>query len=104
MEFNNIISMIGTLGFPIVACLVMGWFIFKIYKNTTAENARNMEQVQARCAEREEKLYEQLKECRDVNSKAIATIALYAERLGVIEEDVKEIKQDVIDIAHKIEQ
>ena len=103
MEYNNIISMIGTLGFPIVACLVMGWFIFKIYKNTTSENAKNMEQVQARCAEREEKLYQQLDESRKINAQAIATIALYAERLGVIEEDVKEIKQDVINISNKIE-
>lgn len=102
MDFNSIISLIGTLGFPIVACLVMGWFIFKIYKNTTTENAKNMEQVQARCAEREDKLYQQLDESRKINAQAIATIALYAERLGVIEEDVKEIKQDVINISNKI--
>ena len=102
MELNTIISLIGTLGFPIVACLVMGWFIFKIYKNTTTENAKNMEQVQARCADREEKLYEQLNESRKINAQAIATIALYTERLGVIEEDVKQIKKDVISISGKI--
>lgn len=62
-----------------------------------------MEDVQVRCAAREEKLYEQLEESRKVNAQAIATIALYAERLGVIEEDIKEIKQDVISINHKID-
>ena len=96
MELNAIISLIGTVGFPIVACLVMAWFIFKIYKNTTEENAKNMETVQANCKEREEKLYEQIEKNQEVNAKAITTITLYAERLGVIEADVKEIKEIVI--------
>lgn len=96
MEFGQIVSLIGTLGFPIVACLVMGWFIFKIYKNTTAENAANMEQVQARCAAREEKLYTELEKCREINAQAIATIAVYTERLGIVEQDVKDIKEALI--------
>lgn len=103
MEFNTIISLIGTLGFPIVACLVMGWFIFKIYKNTTAENAKNMEAVQARCAEREEKLYGEIDKCREINAQAIATLTLYAERIGVIEDDLKEVKADVNRICNKID-
>lgn len=96
MEFNTIVSLIGTLGFPIVACLVMGWFIFKIYKNTTTENAKNMEAVQARCAAREEKLYNELEKCHEINAQAIATIAVYTERLGVVEQDVKDIKEMLI--------
>lgn len=103
MDINNVVGLIGTLGFPIVACLVMGWFIFKIYKNTTKENAENMEKVQARCAEREEKLYAEIDKCREINSQAIATITLYAERLGVIEEDIKEVKADVNRICTKID-
>lgn len=102
MEFNTIISLIGTLGFPIVACLVMGWFIFKIYKNTTTENAKNMEAVQARCAEREEKLYSEIDKCREINAQAIATLTLYAERLGCIEEDIREVKADVNKICDKL--
>jgi hypothetical protein len=96
MEFNTIISLIGTLGFPIVACLVMGWFIFKIYKNTTAENAANMQAVQERCAAREEKLYGEIEKCREINAQAIATIAVYTERLGVVEQDVRDIKDAII--------
>ena len=102
MDFSSIMSIIGTVGFPIAACLVMGWFIFKIYSNTTKENAANMEAVQARCKEREERLYEQIKESQKVNAQAIATIALYSERLGVVESDVKEIKEDVNLIVNKI--
>lgn len=100
---DNIVSLIGTVGFPITACLVMGLFIFKIYKNTTAENAKNMEAVQARCAEREEKLYAEIDKCREINTQAISTITLYAERLGVIEEDIKEVKTDVNKICTKID-
>lgn len=96
MDVNTIIGLIGTVGFPIVACLVMGYFIFTIYKNTTAENARNMEAVQARCKEREEKLYEQITEAQEINAKAVATLALYAERLGIVEQDVKDIKEILI--------
>lgn len=96
MDMTQIVSLIGTLGFPIVACLVMGWFIFKIYKNTTAENAANMEAVQKRCAEREEKLYNELEKCHDINAQAIATIAVYTERLGIVEQDVRDIKDAIM--------
>lgn len=96
MDLTTIVSLIGTLGFPIVACIVMAYFIFNMIKKNNEANATNMAQVQARCKEREEKLYAFLNESKDVNAKALATIALYAERLGVIEQDVKEIKTDIV--------
>ena len=99
---EQIVSIIGTVGFPIAACLVMGWFIFKIYKNTTTENAANMEAVQKRCAEREDKLYAQIAECQRINGEAIATITLYAERIGNIETDLREIKSEVDNIANRM--
>lgn len=51
-----LIELIPTIGFPIVCVIAMGIFIFIIYRNTTNENAANMEKVQARCKEREDKL------------------------------------------------
>lgn len=102
MDINTITTLIGTVGFPIVCCLGLGWFLYKVFQKTTDDSAKNMEKVQARCAEREEKLYEQIAECQKINGEAIATITLYAERLGVIEEDVKEIKSEVDKIATKI--
>lgn len=80
MTVELITSLISTLGLPVVLILAMGWFIFKLWKQS---------------AEREQKLYEELTKSREVNEKAISTLALYAERLTVIEEDVKEIK-DII--------
>lgn len=95
VETTVITELIASLGFPIVCVLCMGWFIYRIYTNTTAENKANMEKVQERCKEREEKLYQEIKENREVNAQAIATIALYADKLDLIQSDVAEIKTDV---------
>lgn len=102
MDLAAIGSFIGTIGFPIACAIGMAWFIYTIYKNTTKENARNMEQVQARCKEREEKLYGELEKCREVNEKAIDTIAHYAEKLDTIQSDISEIKNDIVVITTKM--
>ena len=73
----------------------MAAFIFYIYKQTTKEYAENMEKVQARGKEREDKLYNELALCREVNGKAIETIAHYAEKLDVIQKDISDIKTDI---------
>lgn len=82
MDINNIVTLISTLGFPIVVCLVLGWFIYKIYKKSE---------------QREDALRAEIKENQEINSKAVSTLALYAERLGVVEQDVKEIKEILIE-------
>lgn len=81
MDLNTIAGLIGTLGFPIVAVIALGWFIWRIYK---------------RSEQREDELRQELKENREINREAIKTIALYAERLEVIERDVNEIKEHVV--------
>ena len=98
-----LVELIPTLGFPIVCVIAMGAFIFYIYKQTTKENAQNMEKVQARCKEREEILYQEIKENREVNAEAIATIAKYAEKLEVIQTDINEIKTDVTKLTAKMD-
>ena len=77
MDIATITDLIQTLGLPIALVIAMGLFIFKLWKQS---------------AERETKLYDELAECRKVNSKAIDTIAHYAEKLDAIQEDVKVIK------------
>lgn len=77
-------QMILDFGFPIACVIALGLFVLKYYNDYTKQtNAR------------EEKLYNELKECRAVNSKAIETIAQYAESLGEIKTDIKDIKADV---------
>lgn len=103
MDANTITTLVSTLGFPIACCIGMGVFIIKIYKDTTKENKENMEAVQARCAAREEKLFEEIKINREVNAKAIETIAHYAEKLDSIQSDIHDIKQDIVEIKIKAE-
>lgn len=81
MDARLIIELISAVGFPITACLILGWFIFKIYKKGE---------------ERETALRTEIDECQEINKEAIKTLALYAERLGIIENDVREIKEDII--------
>lgn len=96
------VKVISTLGFPIACVLAMGVFIFRIYQDMKAEketareeSKANMEQVQARCKEREDKLYTELAKSQEVNREAIETIAKYAEKLDVIQKDIGEIKTDI---------
>lgn len=86
MDIKIIAELIAALGFPIIGCCILGWFIWKIYKKSE---------------DREEALRSQIVESQKVNAEAIHTIALYAERLSTIEEDVKEVKHDVNILIHK---
>ena len=78
MELSLFTELIATLGFPIALVIAMGFFIWKIYQQSVT---------------REEKLLTEIAENRLVNEKAIETLTVYAERLGVIESDVREIKE-----------
>ena len=80
MDLTVWAELVQTLGLPIVLIGAMGWFIFKLWKQS---------------AEREKTLYAEIEKSRAVNEKAIETIAQYAERLGDIQDDVKEIKSDI---------
>ena len=102
MDINTISQSITTLGFPIVCVIVLAWFVYKIYTDGQKQNADNMEKVQARCKEREEKLYSVIKENHEVNAKAIDTIAHYAEKLDTIQHDVNDIKTDITILTEKI--
>lgn len=101
MDVNTVSTLITTLGFPIVCVIGLGWFIFKIYNDTIKANEANMEKVQARCKEREEKLYAEIRANREVNAQAIATIALYADKLDTIQMNVSEIKTDMAVLMNK---
>lgn len=51
MEANTLITMIGSLGFPIVACVAIGWFFAKVndnYRNDIKElQSTHREEVKA---------------------------------------------------------
>ena len=87
MENINIAEMVSTLGFPIVICIALCYFIYKLWQQSVT---------------REEKLMTEITENRLVNEKAVETIAKFAERFSHIEEDVTEIKNDVVLIKDKL--
>lgn len=87
MEIGVITELIASLGLPIALVIAMGFFIFKLWKQSV---------------EREKVLMQEITENRVVNAKAIETITLYAERLGHIETDLTEIKNDVVQIKENI--
>lgn len=101
MDAGTITSLISSLGFPIVCVIALGYFSFYMVKETNRISAESMEKLQERCAARENKLYEEIKENRKVNAKAIETIAHYAEKLDIIQDDVNEIKNDVSILINK---
>lgn len=93
---NKIAELVPTVGFPIICAAAMAWFIYRIYCNTTKQNNDNMAAVQARCKEREERLYEQLEKQNEINGRFAQIIAQYEIKLDIIQTDINDIKQVVL--------
>ena len=89
MNLDAILNIISSVGFPIACAIALGIFIWKIT-------------IVMITKEREDKLYDELAECRAVNEKAIATIAQYADSLTTIQQDVGHIKHDITVINTKL--
>lgn len=77
METATIMELISTLGFPIVVCLALGYFIWTIYKQSVV---------------REEKLLTEITENRLINQQFAEIIGKYEITLGEIKTDIKDIK------------
>ena len=48
MDYNTIVTLVGSLGFPIVACVGLFWMInttMKEFKETVAENTKAMTEL-----------------------------------------------------------
>ena len=77
MEMSVILELIGTLGFPIVMVLALGWFVYKLWQQSV---------------EREKALMSEITENRLINQQFAAIIAEYKVTLTGIQTDVKDIK------------
>ena len=95
MEIKTILEIITNIGFPIACVICLGYFIFYMTKKITEMNETNMQKMEEQCRAREDRLFVEIKENRIVNSKAIETIAHYAEKLDVIQNDISDIKHDL---------
>lgn len=73
-----VLQAIATVGFPIVAVLLLGFFIYKIWEQSV---------------KREDTLLNEIAENRKVNEKFAEIIGGYEITLGEIKNDVKDIKE-----------
>lgn len=80
MDIAIITELIGSFGFPIVCVIALGCFVWKIYNKSV---------------DRESVLMNEIKENREINARAIETIAQYAEKLDTIQRDIADIKTDL---------
>lgn len=83
MTIELITNLISTVGFPIAITLVMCWFIYQLYKSGAA---------------READLRVEIVENQRVNAESLKTLAIYAQRLDSIQEDIKDIKENINDL------
>ena len=86
------LDILNNFGFPVACVVALAYFGWKLID-------RVMTEQQAR----EEKLYDELSQCREVNKQALETIAKYATKLDTIQTDVQDIKTDMIIVKSKIE-
>lgn len=84
MDVNTIQTLIASVGFPIVVCLALGWFIYKAFEKFTDASAK-----------REEKLYTIIAEAQATNEKLLETNAGFVSVLDAYKTDLVEIKNDV---------
>ena len=91
MDVGTIQSLITSLGFPIVCCVALGWFIYKAFNKFTAQ-----------ADSREQKLYGVIAEAQAQNQKLSDTNAQFINILSTYREDLDDIKADVSDIKQKI--
>lgn len=95
MEFTSIVDAISNVGFPIALCVVFGWLVYTMGKNQLEHYKQDITRIRDEGKEREESLMTEIRENREINAKAIDTIAQYADKLDNIQTDIREIKQDV---------
>ena len=95
MDAGMLTELITSLGFPVVCVIGLAWFAYYMVKTNTERSENLLKSIQEQNQRREDKLYTEIAECREINGKAIETIAIYAEKLDAIQQDVHEIKTDI---------
>lgn len=85
MDLQTIVDLISSLGFPIVAVIALGFFVYKIsllYRNDC--NSR-IQEIESSAEKRENKFYEQLSESNEVLERFNDTLIRIDAKLESIE-------------------
>lgn len=80
------LEVIGSLGFPIVAAMVLAWFMYKVWLNEQIQNNKREEQMMSLVRELSSKLAD-LGRIVDENTKVLATL----------KEDIDHLKESIKD-------
>lgn len=91
MDAQTLQTVITTLGFPIVACLFLGYFIWKLWTRQQEQNEH-----------REDKLYSFITEAQATNERLSKTNAEFVTVLNTYKSDLDEIKTDVTEIKNNL--
>ena len=91
MDVGTIQTLITSLGFPIVCVIALAYFIWKIWNNSEQLNK-----------EREEKLYDVIKNAQQQNKELSETNQQFVEVLQTYRSDLQDIKSDVEEIKTKL--
>lgn len=86
-NIDTIQNLIASVGFPIVVCIALGWFIYKVFERYTTQSEK-----------REEKLYTIITEAQVTNERLLQTNAEFVSVLETYKTDLVEIKSDVAEI------
>lgn len=81
---DDIVSIISTVGFPIVAVVGMGWFFYQMWINQTTENAKREESLMSLIRELSTNLAN-LGRIVDENTKVLAVLK---DKVDTIEEKI----------------
>lgn len=84
MDWNNISTIISTVGFPIFCVVCLGYFVWKAF-NMVMQNNK----------ERESKLYDTIAEIRGQLKEASATNASFVKILENMSKDIEDIKDKI---------
>lgn len=86
---QELTSVIGTVGFPIVACVGLGYFINYIVKSQREDNSKREDKQREDNSKREDKLFSQIDKIGGVLDKFNATLEGMDSRLKSIEKNIE---------------
>lgn len=87
---EQILTAISTVGFPILAALACGWFIYYFFNKSQNDMIQEMNTMREAYQKREEYLFEQINKFNEALNNFNATLSSIDNRLGTIEHQVLE--------------
>ena len=85
MDLQTVVDLISSLGFPIVAVIALGFFVYKISLLYRNDCNNRIQEIESSAEKRENKFYEQLSESNEVLERFNDTLIRIDAKLESIE-------------------